>query len=152
EHPNLMVMQTFSKAWGLAGIRLGMAFASPELIRVFNAVKPPYNVNSLSQSEALRALADTARFRQEVQQIRRERQALAEALVGLPVVRQVFPSDANFLLVQVSDAPAIYRYLVQQGIIVRDRSKQYLCENCLRFTIGTPQENKRLLQALQQFT
>ena len=148
EFPNLVVMQTFSKAWGLAGIRLGMAFASEEIIGYFNKVKPPYNVNQLTQEAALKALGNKATKEKQVQQVLGQRALLQQYLGGLPFVQRVYPSDANFLLVKMEDARAVYDYLVEQGIIVRDRSRVTLCDDCLRITVGTPEENERVFRAL----
>lgn len=148
EFPNLVVLQTFSKAWGLAGIRLGMAFASEEIIALFNKVKPPYNVNELTQRAALEALADRNKQAEWVRNILLQRTLLTQFLSGLEYVERIYPSDANFLLVKVRDANGLYRYLAEQGIIVRNRSSVPGCEGCLRITVGTPQENERLLEAL----
>jgi histidinol-phosphate aminotransferase len=148
DHPNLIVMQTFSKAWGLAGIRLGIALASPPIIDLFNRVKPPYNVNELTQRKALEALQDPGRLRREVDTIIGQRALLQQYLAGLDFVERIYPSDTNFLLVKVNGPRGMYEYLVGRGIIVRDRSKQYLCEGCLRFTVGTPQENETLFRTL----
>jgi len=148
EFPNLVVMQTFSKAWGLAGIRLGMAFASEEIIGYFNKVKPPYNVNQLTQEAALKALDNSTRKEQQVQQVLGQRALLQQYLGGLPFVQRIYPSDANFLLVKMENARGVYDYLVGKGIIVRDRSKVRLCEDCLRITVGTPEENERVFRAL----
>ena len=141
-------MQTFSKAWGLAGIRLGMAFASEEIIGYFNKVKPPYNVNQLTQEAALKALGNKATKEKQVQQVLGQRALLQQYLGGLPFVQRIYPSDANFLLVKMEDARAVYDYLVEQGIIVRDRSRVTLCDDCLRITVGTPEENERVFRAL----
>ncbi len=151
DHPNLVVLQTLSKAWGLAGIRLGMAFAQAPLIGWMNAVKPPYNVNQLTQNAALEALARPERMREQVAVIVRERARLAEALAALPFVQRVFPSQANFLLVRVDDPRRLYDFLAEKGIVVRDRSRQPLCEGCLRITVGTPEENAALLDALNAY-
>lgn len=148
EFPNLVVMQTFSKAWGLAGIRLGMAFASEEIIGYFNKVKPPYNVNQLTQEAALKALQQSKIQQQRVQQLLGQRVLLQQYLSGLPFVERIYPSDANFLLVKMENARGVYDYLVKQGIIVRDRSRVTLCEDCLRITVGTPAENERVFRAL----
>ncbi len=147
-YPNLVVLQTFSKAWGLAGIRLGMAFASAEIIGYFNKVKPPYNINQLTQEAALRALAKKEEQEAQVQQLLGQRTLLQQYLGGLPFVERIYPSDANFLLVKMKDPAGIYDYLVEQGIIVRDRSRVMLCEGCLRITVGTPEENERIFRAL----
>ncbi|MCR9099510.1 MAG: histidinol-phosphate transaminase [bacterium] len=148
EHPNLVVLQTFSKAWGMAGIRLGMAFASEEIIGYFNKVKPPYNINQLTQEAALKALDGQEAQVAQVQQLLGQRTLLQQYLGGLPFVERIYPSDANFLLVKVEDPASTYNYLVDRGIIVRDRSRVALCEGCLRITVGTPEENERLFRAL----
>jgi histidinol-phosphate aminotransferase len=148
-YPRLIVLQTLSKAWGQAAIRCGMAFASPEIIGYFNKVKYPYNVPLPTQQQALRALRDVPAKERAVREILEQRALVAEALRALPYCQQVFPSDANFLLVRVDDANATYDYLVRQGIIVRNRNRVTLCAGCLRITIGAPQENERLLTALK---
>lgn len=150
-YPNMIVLNTFSKAWGCASIRLGMAFASEEVIGLFNKVKYPYNVNKLTQDKALETLADVFTTDRRVAQICREREHMVPALEELPLCKCVYPSAANFLLVKVTDANAIYHYLVDKGIIVRNRNKVQLCGQCLRITIGTQQENNELLSALRQF-
>ena len=150
DYPQLVVMQTFSKAWGLAALRLGMAFARPEIIQLLNKVKPPYNVNALTQQKALEALANVKRKDEVVEEIIRLRLQLSEQLFQHPLVERVYPSDANFLLVKTVDAEGIYRELINLGIIVRNRSKVALCEDCLRITIGTPKENLLLVEALDQ--
>jgi histidinol-phosphate aminotransferase len=147
-YPNLVVMQTFSKAWGLAGIRLGMAFASAEIIALLNAVKPPYNVNRLTQQAALAALEKQEEQAKQVTVLLGQRTLLQQYLSGLAFVERIYPSSANFVLAQVKDPQGIYNYLMNKGIIVRDRSRQYLCEGCLRFTVGTPEENEKLFRAL----
>jgi histidinol-phosphate aminotransferase len=151
EFPNLVVLQTFSKAWGMAGIRLGMAFASEEIIRLLNKVKPPYNVNHLTQQAALEALQDPEAQQAQVRKILAERKHLADTLPAFEFVEQVYPSDANFLLVKVTDPDGLYQFLVDQGIIVRNRSRALRCEGSLRFTIGTPAENELLLKCLQYY-
>ena len=150
-YPNLVVCQTLSKAWGLAGLRVGMCFASKEIIKVLNAIKPPYNVNELSQQAALKALIQEEEFRKNLQVILDEKMKMEKALDQLPCILQRFPSDANFILIKVADAKAIYDYLMAEQIIVRNRSKEYLCDNCLRLTVGTPAENERLLTALKAY-
>ena len=149
DFPNLVVLQTFSKAWGMAGIRLGMAFASRAITDLFNKVKPPYNINQLTQEKALEALRDTSHKEEMVKQILSERTRLVAALHELPLVGRVYPSDANFVLVRVADPNALYRYLVERGIIVRNRHTVHLCAGSLRITIGTPEENQALLTALK---
>ena len=146
--PRLVVMKTFSKAWGLAGIRLGMAFASPEIIELFNKVKPPYNINQLTQDVALTALQDEAKVREQIDEILKERLRMKENLETLDYTEHVYPSDANFILVKMKTPLGVYRYLVEQGIIVRDRSKVALCDGCLRITIGTSEENEQLYKTL----
>jgi histidinol-phosphate aminotransferase len=148
--PNLVILQTFSKAWGLAGLRLGMCFASVEIISILNKIKYPYNVSVRTQEIALEALSEEQKKNHWVDEILRERDSLKASLLKLKTVYKVFPSDANFILVQVADAPAAYQYLMDKGIIVRDRSKVSLCENCLRITIGTPSENQKLLTTLSE--
>ncbi|MDP5170115.1 MAG: histidinol-phosphate transaminase [Bacteroidia bacterium] len=149
-YPQLVIMQTFSKAWGLAALRLGMAFAHPSLIRLLNKVKAPYNVNALTQEKALEALALEAEKNRVVDDIVTGRLRLSEQLAQHPLVLRVYPSDANFLLVKVVDAEGIYREMINMGIILRNRSKVILCEDCLRITVGTPQENLVLVEALDQ--
>lgn len=148
---NLVVLQTFSKAWGSAGIRLGMAFASPEIIHVLNKIKYPYNVNSLTQQEALKMLGRHDTVIEWVRVLLAERTELAKQLSLLPYVKHIYPSDANFLLVKVPDADALYRYLVNLGIVVRNRNSVSMCLGCLRITVGTPEENKVLLNALKKY-
>lgn len=150
-YPNLIVLNTFSKAWASAAIRLGMAFASEEIVCLFNKVKYPYNVNLLTQEKALALLADLATVDGWLAQIRREREHVLPALAELPIVLKVFPTDANFVLVRVTDANRVYHYLVEHGIVVRNRSRVQLCKDCLRITIGTRQENNELLGALRFF-
>ncbi|AXJ01613.1 histidinol-phosphate aminotransferase [Cyclonatronum proteinivorum] len=152
EFPNLVVMQTLSKAWGLAGIRLGMAFASETIISYMMRVKPPYNVNTLTQQTALAALASPERTSGLIAQILAERERLAEALLKFPAVYKVEPSDANFLLVRVKDAPGWYKALAAEEVIVRYRGDQLHCTDGLRVTIGTPEENDRLLAAFEKLS
>ena len=151
EYPNLVVMQTFSKAWGLAALRLGMAFAARPVIDILNKVKAPYNVNQATQDIALEALKNIEQVNEWIKITVAEREQLSEQLLALPMVKKVYPSDANFILVQVEDALGTYNSLVDLGIIIRDRSKVTLCEGCLRITIGTEEENIRLLDALKSF-
>ena len=146
--PNLIVLQTFSKAWGSAAIRLGMAFASREIIAVLNKIKYPYNVNQLTQEQALKMLAKADQVKIWVNVLLNERETLVERLKQLPYVQKIYPSDANFVLVKVGDANGIYNKLVDKGIIVRNRHSVTLCEGSLRITVGTPEENKVLLDAL----
>jgi len=149
--PNLIVLNTMSKAWGCAAIRLGMAFASEEIISIFNKVKYPYNVNLLTQQQALEALKDPFEVDKWVKLLLLERQRMVEAFRLLPICQEVYPSDANFFLARMTDAPRIYDYLVDRGIIVRNRHRVQLCSNCLRITIGTKTENAELIGALRQY-
>ena len=148
EFPNAVILQTFSKAWGMAGIRLGMAFASKEIINVLNKIKYPYNLNILTQQKALELIQKNEEMKRGVKLIIAERAKMADLLKDYPFVTKVYPSDANFLLVKVHDAKGIYNFLVEKGIIVRDRSKIHLCEDSLRITMGTSDENNILLKAL----
>ena len=151
EFPNLVILQTLSKAWGLAALRLGMAFASQEIISVFNKIKPPYNINQATQDLVLRALDNVDQVNQWIKDVVAEREKLVESLTQLSQVEHITPSDANFILVKLKYPKELYDFLVSQGIIVRDRSKVELCEGCLRITIGTPDENIKLLAAIKQF-
>jgi len=151
EYANLVVLQTLSKAWGLAGLRVGMAFASEEIIEVMNKVKPPYNVNEASQQLALKALANIDQVNGWIKETLAQRDLLVLALKDFDFVLDIYPSDANFILVKTTDPKFIYSFLVEKGIIVRDRSKIDLCEGCLRITVGTPGENKTLIETLQRF-
>ncbi len=151
QHPNLVVLQTLSKAWGMAGLRLGLAFAAQPIAELFARVKYPYNVNGPTQQEVIKRL-ETEPHDAHVLEVIAQRNLLAEALKKLPCIQKVYESDANFLLVKVTDADAIYEHLVKQGIIVRNRNRVAGCEGCLRITVGTPQENQRLLQALQNIS
>lgn len=149
KYPNLVVFQTLSKAWGAAGIRLGMAFASPEIISVLNKIKYPYNVNQLTQEKALEILNNQETMKSQLTLILSERTRLQQELTAIPCVRIIYPTDANFILVDVGDADAVYQKLVDQGIIVRNRNKVVLCAGCLRITVGTEEENTALLNALK---
>jgi histidinol-phosphate aminotransferase len=151
DYSNLVVLQTLSKAWGLAGLRVGMAFASEEIIEVFNKVKPPYNMNEASQQLTLEALQNVDQVNNWIKESVAEREKLRAALSIMPSVITIYPSDANFILVKTENPKEIYQYFVEQGIIVRDRSKVELCEGCLRITVGTPQENKLLTEAFKNF-
>ena len=150
-HPNLIILQTMSKAWGSAAIRLGMAFASKEIIAIYNKVKYPYNVNQLTQQQAMEMLKDPFEIDKYVKTLLQERSRLIAAFRELPICEQIYPTDANFFLTRVTDAKRIYDYLVDKGIIVRNRSRIQLCQNCLRITIGTRTENNELLSALRQY-
>jgi histidinol-phosphate aminotransferase len=151
EYPNLVVLQTMSKAWGLAGLRLGMAFGSEAIIDVYNKVKPPYNINQATQDLALKALEEVGQVNEMIRALVAMREQLANGLAGLPCVLKVYPSDANFLLVKTTDARKLYDYLLKDGIVVRDRSKVELCAGCLRITVGTEGENEELLTALREY-
>ena len=150
EYPNLVVLQTFSKAWGCAAIRLGMAFASVDIINILNKIKYPYNVNDLTQKQGMQMLHKHDEIERWVKMLKEEREYLEDAFTGLPCVLKVFPSDANFFLARVTDAVKIYNYLVGEGIIVRNRHNISLCCNCLRVTVGTRMENDKLLEALKR--
>ena len=149
KYPNLVILQTFSKAWGMAGIRLGMAFASAEIINILNKIKYPYNLSILTQNKALELIEETDEVHKWVELLIAERNKMAELLTDFPFVIKVFPSDANFLLVKMHDSNGVYDYLVEKGIIVRNRSKVHLCNDSLRITIGSSDENEILLQALK---
>ena len=151
KYPNLIVLNTMSKAWGCAAIRLGMAFASPEIIAIFNKVKYPYNVNQLTQQQALEALKDPYEVDNWVKVLLQERSRMMDAFELLPICLKVYPTEANFFLAKMTDATKIYNYLVDQGIIVRNRNRIQLCQNCLRITIGTKTENSELIAALRQY-
>ena len=148
--PNLIVLQTFSKAWGCAAIRLGMAFASPEIIAIFNKIKYPYNVNLLTQQAAIQLLQQPEQIKAWVNVLLEERSRVMKEFEQLPCCIRVFPTDANFFLAKVYEATAIYNYLVSEGIIVRNRTNVALCNDCLRITIGTKEENDALLEALRK--
>ncbi len=151
EYPNLVILQTLSKAWGLAALRVGMAFASEEIINIMNRVKPPYNINQASQDLVSKALENVDQVNQMIQEIVNERTVLQSALLTIPGVETIYPSDANFLLVKIRDARVVYEYLLTKGIVVRDRSNVLLCQDCLRITIGTPSENAKLIDAISTF-
>jgi len=148
DYPNLVVMQTLSKAWGLAALRIGMSFASTEIINVMNKIKPPYNINQASQELALQALDELGQVNDMIHEIVKGRESLSRDLLKIPQVQNIYPSDANFLLVKISNAREVYEYLLDQQIVVRDRSKVILCDDCLRITVGTPSENENLIKAL----
>ena len=148
-YPNLIITQTLSKAYGLAGIRIGIAYASPEIIQVLIKNKPPYNVNSLSQTQAILSLNESNKLKEEVAALTSLRTLLQEELPKLSYVEKVFPTDSNFILIRVDDANVRYQQLLSQGIVVRNRNNDPLCENCLRITIGTPEETDKLLTILK---
>ncbi|HMU45836.1 MAG TPA: histidinol-phosphate transaminase [Chitinophagaceae bacterium] len=152
EYPNLVILQTLSKAWGLAGLRLGMAFAGLPVIGYMNKVKYPYNVNTATQVLAIEALGNVSSTNSWIKTITEQKEILANEFMKLPFVKIVYPSDANFLLVKMKEASNVYKYLSTCGIIVRDRSNVVLCEDSLRITIGTPEENKQLLTVLNDYT
>lgn len=148
--PNLVVLQTFSKAWGLAGLRVGLAFANEEIIKLFNKVKPPYNISQIAQQAILEALKNAARVEKTVAEIIAEREKLIKNLQGFSFVTKIYPTDANFILIKTIDAEKIYRFLLDEKIVVRNRNNVELCAGCLRITIGTPAENVELLEALKR--
>ena len=151
EFPNIIVLNTMSKAWGCAAIRLGMAFASKDIIDIFNKVKYPYNVNDLTQNIAMKRLSDSFEVEKWVRTIIDERDRMVMAFRLLPICKKVYPTDANFFLAKVSDATKIYNYLIDKGIVVRNRTNVMLCDNCLRITVGSKTENNELLSALRQY-
>lgn len=151
QYPNLVVLQTFSKAWGLAALRLGMAFASEEIIAVLNKIKPPYNINAVTQQLAYESIGGIMKKEQMVAGILMERVYLKEELAKCPSVVTIFPSDANFILVKMKDGPATYRYLIEHKIITRDRSNVKLCDHSIRISVGTHEENEALIKALKEF-
>ena len=149
DFPNLIVTQTLSKAYGMAGIRLGICYASKEIISVLNKIKPPYNINSLTQQNAFERLSKPAEVSEDINNILQQRNILISELEHIPFIKIVYPSDANFLLVKVDDAHRRYNELIKKGIVVRNRTHEPLCNNCLRFTVGTEAENKKLITALK---
>lgn len=151
DYPNLVVLQTLSKAWGLAGLRMGMAFASEAIIDVYNKVKPPYNIGQATQELVLKALEEVGQVNEMIRLLVGLRERLSLELSALPMVLTVYPSDANFLLVKTKDARGLYGWLLAEGIVVRDRSKVELCEGCLRITVGTEEENAALVSAMGRF-
>lgn len=152
QYPNLIVLNTMSKAWGCASLRMGMAFASPEIIDIFNKVKYPYNISGLTQMEVMSMLGHRYEVEAWIKILLQERTRMMDAFLQLPICTKVYPSDANFFLAEMTDAQAIYDYLVDEGIIVRNRSRITLCNNCLRITIGNKTENNKLLGALRVFS
>lgn len=149
QYPNLIITQTLSKAYGLAGIRLGICYASAKVISVLNKIKPPYNVNELTQKRALERLDNTTIIKYEISSIIKQRQTLLKILLQLNFVEKIYPTEANFILIKVDDANKRYNELIAKGIVIRNRTTQPLCENCLRLTIGTEDENKKLIEALK---
>lgn len=150
--PNLVILQTFSKAWGLAGLRVGLAFASEEIIRFFNKVKPPYNVSQIAQELIIKALKNRAKVENTIAEIIFERENLIKKLTNFSFVTKIYPTDANFVLVKTIDADLIYKFLIEEKIIVRNRNNVELCVDCLRITIGTPEENESLLKSFTKFS
>jgi histidinol-phosphate aminotransferase len=151
DYPNLVVMQTLSKAWGLAALRLGIAFGSEEVISWLNKIKPPYNINQATQEIALKALQEVGQVNEMIRQLVLLREEMAVQLEKLPMVEKVYPSDANFLLVKVKEAVKLYEHLLGDSIVVRDRSKVKLCEGCLRITVGTEEENEKLIESFNRY-
>ena len=151
EYPNLIVMQTLSKAWGLAALRLGLCYASMDIIALFNKVKPPYNINEASQQLGLEALQDTETVNNWIKEVVDQKVILTNEMQQLSYIQKIYPSDANFILVKVTNANALYDYLSGNEVIVRNRSKEVHCENCLRITIGTPEENKIVINLLKTY-
>ena len=150
EYPNLVITQTLSKAYGLAGIRLGICYGSSEVISVLNKIKPPYNVNELSQKRALSRLDDTNQIEKEIASIITQREALLKVLLDINFVEKIYPTEANFILIKVDDANKRYADLIAKGIVIRNRTTQALCENTLRLTVGTEEENRKLIAALKE--
>lgn len=148
-YPNLIVTRTFSKAWGLAAARVGIAYANREIIALMDKTKPPYNVSTLNQEAALKALAEPGKFEERLALLLQQRALLQEELMNLPIVHKIYPSDANFLLVEVDGANELYRYLVEEKVIVRNRHS--VVPHCIRITVGTPEENQALLQAIKRY-
>ena len=150
KYPQLIVVQTFSKALGLASARLGMAWCSVEMIEILNRIKPPYNINQLTEYEAIKRVQDKDKIEEEIESILEQRAVLTAELENLKTVVKVYPSQSNFILLRVNDAEGIYNALLSKGIVLRNRSKEYLCENCLRITVGTKEENKLLIKELKE--
>jgi histidinol-phosphate aminotransferase len=151
EHPNLVVLQTFSKAWGLAGLRVGLAYASAEIIRFFNKVKPPYNISQATQEAVLQSLDNKTEVGKNILRIIEEREKLIGRLQKISIIKKIYPTDANFILVKTADAGKIHQFLLDEKIVVRNRTNIALCADCLRITIGTPEENRILLEALGKY-
>ena len=149
DFPNLIILQTLSKAYGLAGIRLGILYANPEIITVLDKIKPPYNINKLSQEKALERIENYDAVLQEIEVIVSERKKMIAALITIQFIEKIYNSDANFILIKVDNAKKRYDQLLKKGIVIRNRSRQELCENCLRITIGTEKENQQLLETLK---
>ena len=152
EFPNLIITQTMSKAYGMAGIRLGVCYASKEIISVLNSIKPPYNVNALTQQKAIDRLTAKENIQNEIQRIKTQKEGLMVALREIDFIERIVPSDANFLLIKVDNATKRYQQLIKTGIVVRNRSNQSLCENCLRISVGTEMENEKLIESFQSIS
>ena len=148
--PNLVILQTFSKAWGLAGLRVGLAFANAEIIELFNKVKPPYNISEIAQTAILNALKNREKVEKTIRKIITERESLIENLREPAFVTKIYPTDANFILVKTVDADSIYKFLLDEKIVVRNRNNVEMCFGCLRITVGTPDENADLINALKK--
>ncbi|MEQ8361507.1 MAG: histidinol-phosphate transaminase [Cyclobacteriaceae bacterium] len=151
DYPNLFLLQTFSKGWGLAGLRLGVGYGSKEIVQILDKIKPPYNINSITQKISLTAISNRKQTQEWITTLKKERIVLEGALNQLSFVNKVYPSQTNFLLVKMTDAKSCYQYLLTKGITVRDRSTVILCDNCLRISVGTPIENKKLMEALSDY-
>jgi histidinol-phosphate aminotransferase len=151
DYPNIVILQTLSEAWGMAGLRIGMVFASELIINVFKKIKPPYNISSVSQQLALEVLDDIEKINDQIKTIVEEREKLSLEISALPFVLKVYPSETNFIVVKVADPNAIYNYLISKKILIRDISQMELCEGCLRITVGTKHENKLLSNALKEY-
>ena len=151
DYPSLVIMQTFSKAWGLAALRLGMNFASTEIINILNKIKPPYNINQATQELALKALDHVDDVNTMIKETVKQRDVLGKELAQIPFVQNIYPSDANFVLAKMTDATAVYNFLKERGIVVRNRTNVILCEDCLRITVGTPDENQQLIQVMMSY-
>ena len=150
EFPNLIIIQTLSKAYGMAGIRLGICYAAPEIISTLNKIKPPYNINALTQQKAIAQLSNKAIVNEQISVLKVQRELLVIALKDIDFIQTVYPSDANFLLLKVDDAHKRYNQLLEKGIVIRNRSTQPLCDNCIRITVGTQDENKKLINTLKR--
>lgn len=149
DYPNLVILQTLSKAYGMAGIRLGILYASLEIVAILNKIKPPYNINELTQERAFKGIADTAKITNEVNTIIEERNNLIKRLSTINFIHKIYPTDANFILIEVDNATERYNQLIEYGVVIRNRSSQPLCNNCLRITVGTSYENEQLIKILQ---
>jgi histidinol-phosphate aminotransferase len=152
EYPNLVITQTLSKAYGLAGIRLGVCYASAAVISVLNKIKPPYNVNELTQKRALDRLDNSEKIKSEIESIIAQRETLLKVLLNVNFAKKIYPTEANFILIKVDNANKRYDELIAKGIVIRNRTTQPLCDNCLRLTVGTEIENKKLIAALQSLS